>query len=94
MSLSFYTILLLNFTNKLHQKYHIPKDYVPLWWHIAKLPMVLPYPITYGINKGAISMVTRVVDVVYQWRATHTTCGINTVARGAVSVKHKLAFAG
>jgi len=75
MSLSFNAILLLNFANELHQKYHIPKHNVPLWWHIAKLPMVLPYPITYGINKGA-------------------TCSINTVARGAVGVKHKLAFAG
>jgi MFS-type transporter involved in bile tolerance (Atg22 family) len=94
MSLSFNAILLLNLANKLHQKYHIPKHYVSLWWHIAKLPMVLPYPITYRINKSAISMVTRVVDVVYQWRATHATCSINTVARGAVGVKHKLAFAG
>ena len=94
MSLSFYAILLLNFTNKLYQKYHIPKDNVPLWWHITKLPMVLSYAIANRINKCTVSMVTRLVDVMYQWWATHATCSINTVARCAVSIKHNLAFTG
>jgi|TARA_B110000196_G_scaffold178877_1_gene153356 hypothetical protein len=94
MRLSFDAILLLNFTNKLDQKYHIPKHNVPLWWHIAKLPMVLTYAIANRINKGTVSMVARVVDVVYQWWATHATCGINTVARCAISVKRHLTFTG
>ena len=62
--------------------------------HVAETPVVLPHSVAHGVAEARVRMVARMINSVSQWRALLGADGSDSVADGAVGVKHRFAGAG